>query len=244
MLVTGSNYAEDWPKSVACAKLAHTIRLMMRSRGRVRCSAQSRKLLCFICGLLLALPHALRAQEQPPASARAFGIAAGTWDVAASQVLDPRGSVYGEVFLQRSLSDELAIQNSLAVWRLITTEPLPFPSLQTVEVKSYVVPLLLSLKLYLFDSAEDRVSPYVTGGAGLAFGIEDEDPAVSDGGGSSVATGLGLRGGAGVEARVLGGVYLTGSARYEWLHFGEKVGSLDTYNGVGLAGGITYRFRF
>ena len=153
----------------------------MRSRGRVRCSAKSRKLLCFICGLLLLLPHALRAQEQPPASARAFGIAAGTWDVAASDVLDPRGSVWGEVFLQRSLSDELAMENSLAVWRLTTTEPLPFPSLQTVEVKSYVVPLLLSLKLYLFDSAEARVSPYVAGGAGLAFGIEDEDPVVRDG---------------------------------------------------------------
>jgi hypothetical protein len=194
--------------------------------------------------LMLIAPYELRAQEQPLASPRAFGISAGVWNVGVPDALDPESSVYGEIFLQRALSDDLAIENSLAAWRLITTEPLPFPSTGTYEVKSYILPLLLSLKLYLFDSAESRVSPYVSGGAGLAFGIEDADPVATGGGGSSVVTGFGLRGGAGVEARAFGGVFVTASGRYQWLHFGEAVGSRATYNGVGFAGGITYRFRF
>jgi hypothetical protein len=34
------------------------------------------------------------------------------------------------------------------------------------------------------------------------------------------------------------------SGKYQWIHYGEELDGSDTFNGVGVEGGITYRFRF
>lgn len=201
-------------------------------------------LLGLLCMVGLASPDLLRAQQPAVPAQRALGVRVGAWNVRVPELFDPEASVYGEIFLHHSLGSDLALENSIAGWRVITTEDLPFPATNTVEVKTYIVPLILALKLYLFDSAEAQLSPYVSGGAGLVFGIEKEGSAAVGGGGTSVVTGFGMRGTTGVQACAVPQLCLTGSARYQWLHFGETVGSISTYRGVGFEGGITYRFRF
>jgi hypothetical protein len=194
--------------------------------------------------LAVAAPRGVDAQQADVTSQRAIGLRIGTWLVDMADHLDPAASPHVEIYLERSLNgDDLLLENSLGYWRIITTEQQTFPA-TSIEVKGYVVPLLTSLKLYLFESAESALSPYVSGGAGLAFGFEKGR--TSNGGttGTSVSTGFGVRAAAGVELRIVRGIRVTGSARYQWLHFGEDVGSTETYRGLGLNGGITYRFRF
>ena len=203
--------------------------------------------LALICGLTAAI-GVTAASAQTPAPAvsmprRGVGIRVGSWNVDVPSSKAPRATPNFELYLQRTLDSRLWVENSISFWRVTTTDPVSLPPSADVETRSYVIPLLISLKLYPVDEAS-HVAPFLLGSAGLAFGIEDEGENAIGGGGSSVVTGFGVRWGAGVEIEVIGNFGISGSARYQWLHFGEPVGNTDTYSGVGVEGGVTYRFQF
>jgi outer membrane protein W len=203
--------------------------------------------LALFCGISAAVcPETAVAQRPGPAEwsmRRGVGLRAGSWNVDIAESQNPEATPNVELYLQRSLDSRLVVENSIAIWRVRTTEPVSLPPSSDVEINSYIVPLLISLKFYPIDQTS-RAAPFVMGSAGLAFGIEDEGENAIGGGGSSVTTGFGVRWAAGVEFRVIGSFGVSGSARYQWLHFGEPVGSTDTYYGVGVEGGVTYRFQF
>jgi hypothetical protein len=201
-------------------------------------------------GLLLAISPAIAGAQRPPAqplewtARRAIGVRLGSWNVDVLSIAEPVATPQFELFLQRSLDAGLAIENSVGLYRITTTEQQALPPTEDVEVDSYVIPLLISLKFYPFSDASPRLAPFIQGGAGLAFGIEDEGDNAIGGGGTAVATGFGIRAAAGAELRVVGGLGVSAAARYQWLHFGVAVGGADTYHGVGWEGGVTYRFRY
>jgi hypothetical protein len=174
---------------------------------------------------------------------RGVGIRAGNWNVDVPSIDKPRGSPHVGIFLERSIDRKLSVENSISVWRVITTERQSLPPAPIVEISSYIVPLLISLKLYPIPDTPP-FAPFLAGGIGLAFGIENEDENSIGGGGSSVVTGFGIRWAAGLEIQVAGGFHVSASARYQWLHFGEQVGGADTYSGLGAEGGLAYRFHF
>ena len=82
------------------------------------------------------------------------------------------------------------------------------------------------------------------GGVGFALGVEDQADNAIGGSGTSLVTGFGFRGGAGIELHLCDAFGLAASGKYQWIRFGEEIDSKDTFKGLGLEGGITYRFQF
>ena len=203
--------------------------------------------LALLCGMSAAMGPAAAFAQRPGAAEwaprRGVGIRAGSWNVDVPEAQNPRSTPNFELYLERSLDPKLSVENSVSFWRVTTTEPVSLPPSADVETRSYIIPLLLSLKYYPLGPIEGAV-PFLLGSAGLAFGVEDEGENAIGGGGSSVVTGFGVRWAAGVEIGIVGRFGVTGSVRYQWLHFGGPVGSTDTYSGVGVEGGVTYRFQF
>jgi hypothetical protein len=204
--------------------------------------------LAALCGLLLAIGPVHLEAQQPAAldwtARRAIGLRGGTWQIDVVSIAEPVVSPHAEIYLQRSFDAGLALENSVGIFRVTTTEQQALPPTADVEVRSYIIPLLISLKFYPFSRGTPRIVPYILGGAGLAFGIEDEGDNAIGGGGTAVTTGIGVRGAMGAELRIIGGLGVSAAARYQWLHFGVDVGGTDTYNGVGWEGGVTYRFQY
>lgn len=195
----------------------------------------------------MALAPALLCGQQPQSAnggaRRGIGIRLADWNVPVVSIDDPVATVHADVFLERKLDTNLAIENSVGLWRIITNERQALPPSTPVKIKSYIVPLLTSLKLYPLGEP-GRIAPYIAGGVGLAFGIEHEGDNAIRGGGTYVITGFGVRGSAGVEIRITDAFFVSGSGRYQWLHFAEAVGGATTYRGAGAEGGVAYRFRF
>jgi outer membrane protein W len=168
----------------------------------------------------------------------------GTWDVDVSAATNPSQSPYFEGYFQRGVDDHLALENSVGVWRMTTSEPGPVVGSPDVETKTWVVPLLTSLKFYPVTSGDTRLEPYVVAGLGFAFGIEEVGENATGGGGSTIVTGFGFRGGIGVEVKIAGAFGLSAAGKYQWMHYGEELAGIETFRGVGADGGITYRFQF
>ncbi len=201
-----------------------------------------------VCALL-AVPAIANAQTPQQAAAererlarRGGGLRAGIWnvDVAPGDQATP----HFEGYFQRGLDRQLALENSLGVWRLTTTTPSTVPEGTPVETKTWILPLLTSLKLYPLTNIDDRLEPWLMAGVGFAFGLSEQSENAIGGGGSTIVTGIGLRGGAGMDMRLIGPIGISVSGKYQWIHFGEELDGSDTFNGVGVEGGITYRFRF
>jgi hypothetical protein len=161
---------------------------------------------------------------------RGGGVRVGIWNVD----VDPwvTRSVHVEGYVQRGLENDLALENSIGVWRAIVN-----------QTKAYVVPLLTSLKYYPVSEPDHRFEPYVSGGLGVAFGIQDEPDNAIGGTGTTIVTGVAVRAGAGVEVQLFRGLGLAGHAKYQWAHFGDEVGTMETFAGVGVEGAVIYRFR-
>jgi hypothetical protein len=175
--------------------------------------------------LSLPTPAQLHGQQ----ARRGGGLRVGAWNVD----VDPwvERSADFDAFYQRALGDDLALENSLSGWRAVVN-----------QTRAYIVPLLTSLKYYPVSSPADRVEPYVMGGVGIAFGIQDEPDNAIGGTGSTIVTGVALRTGLGVEVRVFRGLGVAASGKYQWVHFGDDVGTMQTFAGVGWAGAVVYRF--
>ena len=170
---------------------------------------------------------------------RGAGLRLGAW-AARMSVPDARRSVSVEGYFQRGLDERLALENSVGVWSVKT---IATQVTGDVETRSYVVPALTSLKFYPLTDVTDRLEPFVIGGAGFALGVEDEDELAVGGGGISLLTGFGFRGGAGVEVMIGRSVGISAAAKYQWIRFGEPLGTEQTFHGFGFEGGLTYRFQ-
>jgi hypothetical protein len=201
-------------------------------------------------------PAPARAQAQPDnvrerearLARRSMAVRAGSWRVerAATDTTSQHLSPHFEAYLQRGLDRHLGLENSIGFWRRKTQEvqTLPLGGTRIVETKSYIVPVLTSLKFYPVTEPWDFVDPFINGGVGVALGIVHEAENAIGGGGTSIATGFAVRTGIGVEIHVTSVLGLVASGRYQWTRFSKDLGSKDVFNGAGVDGGITYRFRF
>ena len=153
-----------------------------------------------------------------------------------------------EAYWQRGLDRHLAIETSAGLWH----RQLSAGSGASAESDgSFLVPLLTTIKLYPFTSADQALEPFVAGGVGFVLGLEKQNTLGGGllGGGSasngtSLTAGLGLRGGAGVEYHFSRAFGLLLGAQYQWILFGQDVGGQSDYKGFGLVAGLTYRFQY
>ena len=74
-----------------------------------------------------------------------------------------------EGYYQRGLGRHLALENSFAVWRIKTSPTPPAPESPRIETRTYIAPLLTSLKFYPFTGPGGGFEPFVLGGLGFAF---------------------------------------------------------------------------
>lgn len=175
---------------------------------------------------------------------RAFGLRAGSWNVPVRRVEQAIRSPLIEGYYERSLGGLLALENSLAVWRVKTTVQQPLPGARVVESRTYIAPLLTSLKLYPLAGADYTFQPYLLGGLGFAFGVEDESENAIGGGGTTVVTGLAVRGAIGVEMQLGGPLAIAAAGKYQWAYFGEELIGMNSFGGLGVEGAVTYRVPF
>jgi opacity protein-like surface antigen len=176
---------------------------------------------------------------------RGAGLRAGAWFVKVASDVDVSKSPAFEAYFQRGLDQHLTLESSLSVWWAKTmTEQTPPGGSQVEETASFVIPLLTSLKLFPFTDVSSRLEPYLLAGIGFALGVEHESENTIGGDGTSLVTGLGFRGGAGMELHISHTVGVTAGVKYQWIHFNEEMGGQGTYAGLGVAGGFTYRFQF
>jgi hypothetical protein len=209
------------------------------------------KLMGVCVGLVVGLAAPASGQELESESERdarlarrSMGVRAGVWNVDVTRVEAAVRSPHMEGYYQRGLNRRLALENSLAIWRVKTTSAQPSPGAPRVESRTYIAPLLTSLKVYPFTTPDHTFEPYFLAGAGFAFGVEDEDENAIGGGGTTVVTGLGLRLAAGIEMRLGGPLGIAAAGKYQWVHFGEDLVTMSSYAGVGVEGAVTYRFQF
>ena len=216
------------------------------------CLARTGLVLCFVIAAFAApvfgqRPNEAAADRAAREARRGAGVRVGVWDVEDPARVNARfsSSPLFEFYLQRGLDEHLVLENSGGVWRRITHErqQLPIGS-DTVETKAYIIPLLTSLKLYPLTSPSNTLEPYIMGGLGLALGIEEESPNAIGGGGTSVVTGFGIRAAAGLELHIGSTFGASAAGRYQWMKMSGDLGLENTFKGVGLEGGLTFRFNF
>ena len=183
-------------------------------------------MLLVITVLSMPAPAQLHGQQ----ARRAGGLRVGAWNVDVAPWVERSADF--DAFFQRTLGSDLALENSLSGWRALVN-----------QTRAYIVPLLTSLKYYPVTSPADRLEPYVSGGVGIAFGIQDQPDNAIGGTGSTIATGVAIRTGLGVEVQVFRGLGVAAGGKYQWVHFGEDVGTMQTFAGVGWAGAVVYRFN-
>lgn len=152
-----------------------------------------------------------------------------------------------EGYFQKGLDLHLAIETTLGLWRR-SQELEETGTLGTTrqEVQSYVVPSFTSIKLYPFTRPNAGAEPYVSGGIGIALGIDDRsgEDLLGVGSGTALTTGFGFKAGLGLDWRFSRAFGLTAGGRYTWLRFSEELGGARTYRGFGLDLGLTYRFQY
>jgi hypothetical protein len=188
---------------------------------------------------------------------RGAGVRVGTWDVRGlTQVSDARVSETPlfEGYFQRGLDLHLALENSVSVYRreqrLTRTGGIGGGTIEE-KLSAYVIPQFTSLKLYPFTRPEQRVEPYLVGGAGLTIGVDDRENAGSGGllggggeSGTGFVAGFGLKGGLGVELRFSEAFGAGVGGRYQWVRFFGELAGERTYRGLAAEVGLTYRFQY
>jgi opacity protein-like surface antigen len=169
------------------------------------------------------------------------GLRVGVWNVnepgtpGTTYVQTPHAQVY----FQRGLDEHIALESSIGVWRRTATRI--ELSGNEVETHTYIFPLFTALRVYALTTLENRIEPFITGGIGFALGIDDVGENAIGGGGTTIVTGFGFQGGAGLDVHITNTFGVQASARYTWLNFGEPLGGSELYKGFGFEGGITYR---
>ena len=185
------------------------------------------------------------AQRASAQARRGIGVRAGVWQVDVERVDEVKRSPQFEGYYQRGLGPELALESSFGVWRVKTGVDQMVPDAPLIETRTYIAPLLTSLKYYPLTGPGAALGPYLLGGVGFAFGIEDESELAIGGGGTTVATGVALRGAIGIDFALGGALGIAAAGKYQWVYFGEElINAKHTFSGVGVEGAVTYRLHF
>jgi opacity protein-like surface antigen len=209
-----------------------------------------RRVLCAALLLLSASPLSAQqpvvsdAEREARLARRGAGVRLGFWEVDVATAANPSTSPHFEGYFQRGMDQHLALENSVGVWWVNTTDTTALPGSAIVETQAWIVPLLTSLKFYPLTRIGARIEPYVLAGLGFAFGVEERSENAIGGGGTTIVTGFGFRAGLGVEVKLVGAFGLSAAGKYQWMHYGEELVGMETFRGVGADGGITYRFQF
>lgn len=172
------------------------------------------------------------------------GVRVGAWgarglpEAGANQELSK--SPVLEAYFQSGRDLHLAIENTATVYwedRVSSTDGVLGPSQS--KTRTYVIPLFTSVKAFPFTRPGDRVEPYALAGVGFAFGVEDPDN-----GSVSLAQGLGVRAGTGLEMRLGRAFGLGVGGRWQWIRFLGDFAGTRTVEGFGADVGVTYRFQY
>lgn len=186
------------------------------------------------------------------------GLRVGAWGV--RDLPEVEGARYSkspsyEGYFQKGLDSHLVIESTLGLWRWVQEieeeEGGALSSGGREVVTTYLVPAFSAIKFYPLTRPGQVLEPYAKAGAGFVLGIEDAESTGSGpllgftpGTGTSVATGFGLSGAIGVDWAFSRAFGLTAGGRYQWMRFSSDVGGQDTFKGVGVDVGLTYRFRY
>lgn len=176
------------------------------------------------------------------------GLRVGAWQTTGlSQVA---GATYSTIpafegYWQRGLDRHVVLETSAGLWGRTQHSG-------TDRVGSFLVPMLTAVKLYPFTGPADQLEPFLMAGAGFTIGVDDRNTTTGGGllGGTAsnstvLIVGVGVKGAVGLEYRLGRAFGLSGGAGYTFVRFlGGSVGDDDTYKGVVLTGGLTYRFQY
>jgi hypothetical protein len=187
---------------------------------------------------------------------RAAGLSVGPWQLRGVDA--PSGVDVSELplisgFMRKGLDARLALENGVSVWRRVQTSPATggIGGTPGEEVQSWVIAQTTAIRFYPATDAGATVEPWILGGAGFSFGIDDRD---TQGGGllggSTGSSGLvlipgfSLQGGAGVEWWFSDALAMNVSARFQWTRFFQEFGGERTYQGPAYELGMTYKFQY
>lgn len=140
----------------------------------------------------------------------------------------PNTRPYLGIFLSSHWGNSLALMSSVGIWTQKETGDF-------TDVA--IIPIKMGLKHQLVP--ENRLSPFVSYGFGVYFGMEDKESTLSY---RETYVGYGFEGGAGFD------LFLTkrwGTAlefQYQYVRFGQKVGSTDDYSGPKASLRLYYLF--
>jgi hypothetical protein len=172
---------------------------------------------------------------------RGAGLRAGVWNADDPEAAGTsyKQTPHVELYFQRGLDEHIALESSIGIWRRTATR-IELSGNQ-VETNTYIFPLFTALRIYALTTLENRVEPFLTGGLGFALGLDDVGSNAIGGGGTTIVTGFGFQGGAGLDVHITRTFGMQAITRFTWLNFGEPLGGADLYKGFGFEGGITYR---
>lgn len=202
-----------------------------------------------LAALALAAPRAVVAQApeaERDVGRRGGGVLVGSWKVSNPDIVRTvqpsyRRSVMVQAYFRRGLTEHVALENSVSVWRRMSERPSALGS--TITTRTYIVPLLTSLRVYPITRTYHRFEPYLTGGAGLAVGVQQQSENAPGGGGRNIATGFGVKAGAGVEIHAYRRFSIMLGGHVQGVRFGEQLDEQEGFGGRGLEGGLNYRFN-
>jgi hypothetical protein len=200
----------------------------------------------FMLGTLSGMVRSVQAQQDTTDAERrarrqrqGAGLRVGLWNVTGLG----SGSSWPmfEGYFQKGLDRHLALETTAGLWRRTQTT-------SSEEIRSFVVPMLTQLKFYPGTTVEQSIEPYVAAGIGLSLGIDNRKSSggVIGGGGSSTTLtyGLGVRGLGGVELHLGSTLGIAGYAGYQYVYFLEPLVGRDSYGGVIVGVGLTYRYQY
>lgn len=221
---------------------------------------------CLTLMLALALPLGAQVVVQSPPESpdetrtrlarRAAGVTLGHWDLRGVET--PSGVdvstmplVYG--FMRKGLDAHLAMENGVGVWRRVQSVPATggIGGSPGEEVQSWVIAQTTAIRFYPASESGAVFEPWILGGAGFSFGIDDRD---TQGGGLlggstgsaglEIVPGFSLQGGAGAEWWFSESLALNAGARFQWTRFFQEFGGERTYQGPSYEVGLTYKFQY
>ena len=176
------------------------------------------------------------------------GIQASSWQPKEQAGVKNTGMVAFQGWFERGLDLHLAWLNTLGYWRRTSTwSDVTFTGTTNHELQTHLVPTLTALRVYPFTTPSDRVEPWLSGGAGVVLGFEQDKTTgtiTSPNSGYQMHTGLGLRAGVGVDLRASDAFGVVVGGHFESASFGEEKPGERLYKGFGFDAGLTYRFQY
>jgi hypothetical protein len=194
------------------------------------------------------------AEEKARLARRGAGLIVGSWslvdDPASGTTTTEDSPVFVEGYFRKGLDKHIALETTFGVWRRQITDPGTGGPFGTAGGKTTVIllPQMTSIKLFPFTTPDNKIEPYISGGAGFTIGVVSESGSGGLVGGSGGVTGLtagvGGRLMAGVEWRLGDAFGLTAGGHYTYIQFFDKLGGEEMYRGTGITVGMTYRFQY